>query len=88
MIDEFDIDVIYHAAAYKHVPLMENNPHEAILTNILGTKQVADLAAKFKVGHFVMVSTDKAVNPSNVMGASKRASEMYVQSLNYNYKIW
>ncbi len=87
VFDEFDIDVIYHAAAYKHVPLMENNPHEAILTNILGTKQVADLAAKFKVGHFVMVSTDKAVNPSNVMGASKRASEMYVQSLNYNLQL-
>lgn len=84
MFNTFDVDVIYHAAAYKHVPLMEDNPQEAVYTNISGTKNMADLAVKFKVGHFVMVSTDKAVNPSNVMGASKRASEMYVQSLNYS----
>jgi FlaA1/EpsC-like NDP-sugar epimerase len=81
MFKNYDIDVIYHAAAYKHVPLMEENPHEAVFVNINGTKNLADLAVKYKVGHFVMVSTDKAVNPSNVMGASKRAAEMYVQSL-------
>ena len=84
LFDTFKIDVIYHAAAYKHVPLMEDNPSEAILTNIYGTKNLADIAVKNKVGHFVMVSTDKAVNPSNVMGASKRAAEMYVQSKYFN----
>lgn len=72
---------IYHAAAYKHVPLMENNPVEGIQVNVLGTKNMADLAVKYEVERFVMVSTDKAVNPTNVMGASKRIAEIYVQSL-------
>ncbi|GGB72156.1 polysaccharide biosynthesis protein CapD [Flavobacterium suaedae] len=74
-------DVVYHAAAYKHVPLMEGNPSQAIFANILGSKNVADLACEYNVDSFVMVSTDKAVNPSNVMGASKRIAEKYVQSL-------
>lgn len=79
-------DVIYHAAAYKHVPLMEENPAQAIYTNVLGTKNVADLAHKHNVERFVMISTDKAVNPSSVMGASKRIAEMYVQSMHFKYQ--
>jgi len=74
-------DVVYHAAAYKHVPLMEANPSQAVFTNVVGTKNLADLSVQYKVQRFVMVSTDKAVNPSSVMGASKRIAEKYVQTL-------
>ncbi|OYU81688.1 MAG: polysaccharide biosynthesis protein [Flavobacterium sp. BFFFF1] len=83
VFERFKPDVVYHAAAYKHVPLMEENPSQAIFVNVMGTKNLTDLSCEYNVESFVMVSTDKAVNPSNVMGASKRIAEKYVQSLHH-----
>ncbi|AZA58466.1 polysaccharide biosynthesis protein [Chryseobacterium shandongense] len=81
LFQTYNFSMVYHAAAYKHVPLVEENPHEGILVNVLGSKIIATLSSKYNVNRFVMISTDKAVNPTNVMGASKRAAELFVQSL-------
>ena len=87
IFEKYQPSVVFHAAAYKHVPLMEQNPAQAVFVNVLGTKNIADLSLIYNVESFVMISTDKAVNPSSVMGASKRIAEKYIQSLHHKYQM-
>jgi FlaA1/EpsC-like NDP-sugar epimerase len=86
IFEKYRPEIIIHAAAHKHVPLMEGNPGEAIKNNVVGSRTVADAADKFGAGSFVMISTDKAVNPTSIMGSSKRVAELYVQDLNRTSK--
>ena len=82
VFDKYKPKIVFHAAAYKHVPILEKNAREAIKNNILGTKNIADIASEYKCDKFMLISTDKAVNPTNVLGASKRIAELYVENIN------